>query len=72
MDRAGFSGKSKVPLEYIENELMIEWGLTFEEFNQLPVNVVGRIIEMRQAKNSGEIRKQKHNKNINKSRPRRK
>lgn len=47
--------EGSVPEEYNEFMLMIEWGLAPEQFNTLPQNILGRILEYRRAEGAAQI-----------------
>lgn len=57
---SSFSGDTpSYSREFAELELMVEWGLTPDEFNEVDISIIYRIIEFRQAKNKGESIKYK-------------
>lgn len=53
-----------MPFDFVETELMIEWGLTEKEFDEVSAWRSGRIIEMRSAIAEGQQGKQKHQENL--------
>jgi hypothetical protein len=50
-----------VPEEYNDLMLCLEWGITWEEFQNTPDEIIGKMHEYRQAKNHGEERLQAKN-----------
>jgi hypothetical protein len=53
--------EATIPLNYYYYDLMIEWGLTPDQFYSIDATELQRIIEYRSIKNNIEAQKQKQN-----------